>query len=146
MHVPALVNWPGRVPAGKLNKEILMTADILPTVCRLTGAALPADRIIDGHDAWPVLTEGAASPHDFVAWTSGPQLAIRKGPWKLVLNGIVHDGTPDGEKSLTGEDAVFLSNVEQDPGETRNLRRANPQMADELQTLLAQWRKDVEIF
>jgi arylsulfatase A-like enzyme len=144
MHVPALVNWPGHVPAGQQNKEILTTADILPTVCRLTGAVLPADRIMDGRDAWPVLTEGQASPHAFVAWTNGPQLAIRKGPWKLVLNGIAHDGTTDGEKPLTGEDAVFLSNVEQDPGETRNVRRENPGVTDELQTLLSRWRKDVE--
>ena len=81
-----------------------------------------------------------------LAWTSGPQLAIRKGKWKLVLNGIVHDGTPEGEKPLTGEDAVFLSDVEQDPGETRNLRRENPGMTDELQTLLSEWRKEVEVF
>ena len=146
MHVPALVNWPGHVPAGKQNREILMTADILPTVCRLTGAVLPDDRRIDGHDVWPVITKGKASPHEYVAWTSGPQLAIRKGKWKLVLNGIVHDGTPEGETPLTGEDAVFLSDVEQDPGELRNLRRENPAVADELQTLLSEWRKDVEIF
>ncbi len=146
MHVPALVNWPGHVPAGKRNDEILMTADILPTICRLTGASVPDDRRIDGHDIWPVLTEGKASPHEYVAWTSGPQLAIRKGKWKLVLNGIVHDGTPEGEKPLAGEDAVFLSDVEQDPGESRNLRRENPAVTDELQTLLSEWRKDVEIF
>ena len=146
MHLPALVNWPGRVPGGKDNSEIVMTADILPTVCRLTGAALPTDRTMDGRDVWPVLTEGQASPHEFVAWTSGPQLAIRKGKWKLVLNGIVHDGTPDGEKPLTGEDAVFLSDVERDVGETRNLRRENPEVTDELQTLLGKWRKDVEVF
>jgi len=146
MHVPALVNWPGHVPAGKQNKEILMTADILPTVCHLTGAAVPDDRKMDGKNMWPVLTEGQASPHEFVAWTSGPQLAIRKGKWKMVLNGIVHGGTVDGEKPLTGEDAVFLSDVEQDPGETRNLRRENTGVADELQTLLSEWRNDVEIF
>jgi len=146
MHVPALVNWPGRVPAGKRNDEILMTADILPTVCRLTGAALPTDRTMDGHDVWPVLTEGQGSPHEFVAWTSGLQLAIRKGKWKLVLNGIVHDGTPEGEKPLSGEDAVFLSDVEKDVGETRNLRRENPGVVDELQTLLNKWRREVEVF
>jgi arylsulfatase A-like enzyme len=146
MHVPALVNWPGHVPAGKQNDEILMTADILPTVCGITGARLPDDRQLDGRDVWPVLTEGHASPHEFVAWANGPQLAIRKGQWKLVLNGIIHDGTAEGEKPLTGEDAVFLSNVEQDPGESRNLRRQNPGVTDELQTLLSQWRKDVEIF
>lgn len=146
MHVPALVNWPGKVPAGKRNTEILMTADILPTVCRVTGASLPSDRIIDGRDAWPVLTGGQKSAHEFVAWANGPQLAIRKGQWKLVLNGVVHDGTPAGEKPLTGEDAVFLSDLEKDPGESRNLRRQNPAMTDELQTLVNKWRKDVEMF
>src|SRR5581483_5922818 len=50
MHVPALVNWPGHVPKGKFLDEIVMTADILPTVCHLTGAQLPADRTIDGRN------------------------------------------------------------------------------------------------
>ncbi len=69
---------------------------------------------------WPVLTAGANSPHEFVAWAEGPQLAIRRGNWKLVLNGVTHDGTPEGNKPLQGEDAVFLSNLEEDPGESRN--------------------------
>jgi len=99
-----------------------MIADIFPTICGLTGAELPTDRTIDGRDIWPVTTQGARSPHDYVAWAEGPQLAIRKGEWKLVLNGIVHDGTPAGNKPLTGDDAVFLSNLSSDPGEKTNLR------------------------
>jgi arylsulfatase A-like enzyme len=146
MHVPALVNWPGRLPAGKQNTEIVMTADILPTVCGLTGTAVPSDRTMDGRNIWPVLTQGAHSPHEFVAWTSGGQSAIRKGKWKLVLNGVVHDGTPEGEKPLTGEDGVLLSDLEADVGEMRNLRRENPGVVDELQTLLTKWRRDVEVF
>jgi arylsulfatase A-like enzyme len=144
MHVPALVNWPGHVPAGKKIDQVLMTADILPTVCHITGASLPQDRTIDGRNIWPVLTEGVASPHEYVAWSEGPQLAIRQGNWKLVLNGATHDGTPEGSQSLQGDDAVFLSDLEHDPGESRNLRHQNPQMADHLETLVRQWRKDVE--
>ena len=144
MHVPALVNWPGRIPSGKTIDQILMTADILPTVCHITSARLPDDRTIDGRDIWPVLTGGAASPHEFVAWSLGPQLAIRKGKWKLVLNGIVHDGTPSGEKPLDGEDAIFLSDVVQDIGESRNLRHQHPEIVDELQTLLQKWRRESE--
>jgi hypothetical protein len=34
---------------------------------------------------------------------------IRSGKWKLVLNGVTHDGTPEGNKPLAGDDAVFLS-------------------------------------
>jgi arylsulfatase A-like enzyme len=144
MHVPGLVNWPGRIPAGKFIDQIVTTADILPTVCQLTGAHLPQDRTIDGKDIWPVLTGGAKSPHEYVAWTSGPQLAIRKGKWKLVLNGIVHDGTPQGEKPLEGDDAIFLSNVEENPDESHNLRHQYPQIVDELQTQLQEWRREVE--
>ncbi|MDQ6760595.1 MAG: sulfatase-like hydrolase/transferase [Acidobacteriota bacterium] len=144
MHVPALVNWPGHVPSRKSLDQVLMSADILPTICALTGAKLPEDRTIDGRNIWPVLTQGGASPHEFVAWSLGPQLAIRKGKWKLVVNGIVHDGTPAGEKPLEGEDSVFLSDLVQDAGESRNLRRQHPEIVDELQTLLQKWRREVE--
>jgi arylsulfatase A-like enzyme len=144
MHVPALINWPGKVPAGKINEQIVMTADIFPTTCALTGVPLPSDRTLDGRDIWPVLTKGARSPHEFVAWTEGPQLAIRRGKWKLVLNGVTHDGTPDGDKPLTGDDAVFLSNVEDDPAESRNLRHQFPEVTDQLQTTLQNWRRSVQ--
>jgi hypothetical protein len=60
------------------------------------------------------------------------------------LNGVTHDGTPEGERPLQGEDAVFLSNVEEDPGEKQNLRRQHPEIVDDLQTRLEQWRKTVE--
>ncbi len=144
MHVPGVVNWPGHIEGGKTIDEVVMTADILPTVCHLTGATLPPDRTIDGRNIWPVLTSGARSPHDFVAWAEGPQLAIRRGKWKLVVNGVTHDGTPEGNKPLQGDDAVFLSDLEQDRGESRNLRHTHPDIADQLQTTLQQWRQDVE--
>jgi arylsulfatase A-like enzyme len=140
MHVPGLINWPAHVPAGKKIDQIVMTADILPTICHISGLPPPADRTLDGRNIWPVITGGAASPHEFVAWSSGPQLAIRKGKWKLVVNGIDHDGTVKGEQPLEGEDSVFLSDVETDPGERRNLRRAQPGILDELQTLLNRWK------
>lgn len=144
MHVPALVNWPGHLRGGRRIDQILMTADILPTVVRLAGAKLPDDRRFDGRDIWPVLTEDAPSPNPYVAWAQGPQLAIRKGKWKLVLNGVTHDGTPAGQKPLEGEDAVFLSDLDEDPGESQNLRRRHPEIVDELQTLLSQWRAQAE--
>jgi len=145
-HVPSLVNWPGHVPAGRRSEELLMTPDILPTSCHVAGVALPGDRTYDGRNVWDVVSGAGKSPHEFFAWANGPQLAIRKGKWKLVLNGVTHDGTPEGSKPLEGEDAVFLSNLEEDPGEKRNLRRAEPKVSDELQTLLHRWREEVTRF
>ncbi len=53
-------------------------------------------------------------------------------------------GTPAGEKPLEGDDAVFLSNLEEDPGESKNLRHQNPAMADELETLAQRWLESVK--
>lgn len=144
MHVPALVHWPGKIAAGKTCTEVLMTADLLPTVCALAGVPAPSDRTIDGRNIWPVLTAGVPSPHESLCWSEGPQLAIRKGKWKLVVNGVTHAGTPDGNKPLTGDDAIFLSNLEEDPGESRNLRHENAAVVDDLQTNLNRWRASVE--
>jgi len=121
-----------------------MTADVLPTICHLTGTAASKDRMIDRRNIWPLLNGGAPSPHEYVAWSEGPQLAIRKGKWKLVLNGVTHDGTPEGNRPLQGDDAVFLSNLDNDPGENKNLRHEHSEIVDELQTLAYQWEKNVE--
>ncbi len=64
---------------GKVVTEVAMTADISPTIFGLTGAELPTDRTINGRDMWLVTTQGARSPHKYVAWAESPQLAIRKG-------------------------------------------------------------------
>jgi arylsulfatase A-like enzyme len=78
-----------------------------------------------------------------VFWAEGPQLAVRRGRWKLVIDGITYDRTEEGRKPLAGEDSVFLSNLEEDPGETRNLRRRHPELVDELATLAHRWRQAV---
>ena len=91
-----------------------------------------------------MLTGGGRSPHEYVAWSEGPQLAVRKGKWKLVLNGVTHDGTAAGNQPLQGDDAVFLSNLEDDPGESKNLRHEHSEIVDELQTLAYEWKRNVE--
>jgi arylsulfatase A-like enzyme len=144
MHVPMAMRWPGVIPKGQVIRELGSHLDLLPTICKTAGAALPGDRTLDGHDALPMAAAGAKSQHDAIYWSSGGQLAVRRGPWKLVRNGKTFDGTPEGNKPLTGDDALFLSNVEQDPGESRNLRHENATVTDELLTLAEQWAQRVK--
>jgi arylsulfatase A-like enzyme len=144
MHVPGIMAWPGVIPPRQVIPEVVMTADLLPTICGAAGVPVPSDRTIDGRDILPVAASGAKSPHDAVFWAEAQQLAVRRGKWKLVINGVVWDGTASGSKPLAGEDALFLSNLEEDPGETRNLRHQHPGVVDELATLAHRWRKDVE--
>jgi arylsulfatase len=52
---PFLARMPGRIPAGKVCAGLSSTMDILPTVAKLCGAAMP-QRPVDGIDIWPLLS------------------------------------------------------------------------------------------
>jgi hypothetical protein len=71
-------------------------------------------------------------------------LAVRRGDWKLVIDGITYGRSEQDKKPLTGDDALFLSNLKDDPGETTNLRHQHPDLVDELSSLVHKWRKEVE--
>jgi arylsulfatase A-like enzyme len=143
MHVPMIMSWPGRIPKGQVLRQIGNHVDLLPTICTAAGVPIPSDRTMDGFDALPMATSGAGSKHDAIFWSSGGQLAVRRGKWKLVQNGKIFDGTPEGAKPLEGDDAIFLSNVDDDPGESKNLRHEQPALADELLTMAQKWLVDV---
>ncbi|HXB73540.1 MAG TPA: sulfatase-like hydrolase/transferase [Candidatus Acidoferrales bacterium] len=143
MHVPMVMSWPGAIPKGQVLHQMGNHVDLLPTICKAAGAAVPSDRTMDGFDALPLAVSGAKSNHDAIFWSSGGQLAVRRGNWKLVKNGKLFDGTPGGSQPLAGDDALFLSNLDEDPGESKNLRHRNPAMVDELATMAEKWLEDV---
>lgn len=143
-HVPALMAWPGKIPAGRVTSQIAAHFDLAPTLLAAAGLpAMPADHF-DGTNLWPAITKGEVVNRPPLCWQNGPQTAIRKGQWKLTLNGYNADGKPNGRKPLTGEDAVFLANLEQDPGEKTNLRRKFPDEAAALEKELKQWLEEVQ--
>jgi arylsulfatase A-like enzyme len=144
MHVPGIMSWPGVIPAGQVIPEIGCHVDLLPTICKAAGAAVPTDRTMDGRDALPLAASRAKSAHDAIFWASAGQLAVRRGPWKLVKDGREFGGTPETQKPLEGDDALFLSNLEEDPGERRNRRHDQPALADELATTAHRWLEDVK--
>jgi arylsulfatase A-like enzyme len=53
MRVPAIIRWPGKVPAGGVTNEMLAAVDWLPTLAGMVDAKklVPKDRPIDGVDA-----------------------------------------------------------------------------------------------
>lgn len=121
---PCIVSWPGHIPAGSVCREVTTTMDLLPTVAALTGATLPADRVIDGHDISPLLLgrPGATSPTaQFIYYTAKGALAgVRRGAWKLLFDG------PE------------LFQVEEDVSEARNLAEKRPELVAELRALAEQ--------
>ena len=104
MRVPTIVWAPGRIPAGTASDEVTGMIDVLPTLVKLAGGDVPADRAIDGRDAWPVWSgrPGATSPHEWFAYFLNMKLnAVRAGPWKfeLATGKLYHLGDDIGEST-----------------------------------------------
>jgi arylsulfatase A-like enzyme len=144
IRVPALVSFPGRIPPRQVIHSPGAAIDLLPTFCAAAGVAPPSDRVIDGRDEMPSWSSGAPSPHDSLFWAFDGQLAVRQGRWKLVANGYVADGTRQNRERLKDQDSLFLSDLEADPGETNNLRRAEPARAAALERAARKWLEDVK--
>lgn len=48
VRVPLIVNAPGRVPGGRVSRDLTSLADVLPTFADLTGARIPETATVDG--------------------------------------------------------------------------------------------------
>ena len=100
--VPALVRWPGRIPAGSVSNAIVSHLDWLPTLVSAAGDPDVKQKLIDGHEAAgktfkvhldgydlvPYLTgEVDASPRDefFYFSDDGDLVAMRFDNWKVVF-------------------------------------------------------------
>jgi arylsulfatase A-like enzyme len=131
----AFATWHGRIKPGTSVDVPLHMVDWYPTLLKLAGASLEQSLAVDGRDIWPALVAGAPSPHDEIVINSAPQHgALRRGDWKLVLNG--HNSVGDGERRWANKipvERVELFELASDPGEKRNLADQKPEIVARLQ-------------
>ncbi len=132
IRIPALMSWPGVIPAAKIVDAPSQTMDIMPTFLHWAGT--PAATALDGLNAAAMIARSAPSPHSDLFWEYQGQTAIRRGDWKLML----------GPKEGLGDQAVapkWLSNLKDDAGEQRNWLDREPQLAASLEARLKEWAK-----
>ncbi len=131
IRVPAIVRWPGHVPAGRVSDAIFASIDFMPTLATLTGYETPDDRVIDGVDQTELLlgrSETGARDH-YHYFVQNELQAVRSGKWKLRL--------PNLEKFYgyvddRGTDGVELYDLSVDIGEKTNLADAEPDVVSAL--------------
>jgi arylsulfatase A-like enzyme len=134
IRVPFFVKWPGHVPAGKVYDEPVIQLDILPTALTAAGVDVADGKKLDGKNLLPYLSgKAAGAPHDALYWRFGPQMAIRRGDWKLVR----YDPVADDQKGAASDAKLY--NLKDDIGETLNLIGAEPQKAKALQAAWDEW-------
>lgn len=143
VRVCALASWPGHIPAGKVVDQPVHIIDWYPTLVKLAGGSLKQSLPPDGKDIWPVLVEGARSPHDalLLSGVSPGKAAVRAGDWKLLRGETDATGMKRG-KGAKGNKAegYQLYNLADDLGETNNLAASHPaklaEMKEHLERLL----------
>ena len=133
MHLPALLRVPGAIQPGTVWNRPMISMDLLPTFAALAGAAKPAG--LDGQDILPVI-RGDKKEHEYLFWSFENERAVRQGDWKLILN---PPQFPGDELS----DQVWLSNLEADPGETKNLAATEPARVAQLTQKIRAWEREV---
>jgi choline-sulfatase len=128
LRVPLLIRGPGVVPGTRV-QTTARSIDLLPTVLELLGVAPPAGARLAGRSLAAVLRGGPQLPETATyAESLTPRLhygwsdlrALREGRWKYIL-------APRPE----------LYDLQDDPGETRNLAAAPSPRADALRAQLA---------
>jgi len=144
MRVCAFATWPGKIPAGIHIQEPLHGVDWYPTLVKLAGGSLAQKLPLDGRDIWPVLTQGAKSPHDalLLAGTSPHVCAVRMGDWKLLVNPSDQDAEEGVGQTATGGEKVELYNLADDIFEKHNLAAKHPEKVKALRARLDEFMKD----
>jgi arylsulfatase A-like enzyme len=119
--VAAVVNWPGRVPAGSTADGMIHVVDWFPTLAALAGASTARSKPLDGLDVWDAIALGKPSPRTEIVYNIEPyRAAVRGGDWKLFWR-------------TTLPSSVELYNIPQDPSEKTNLAAQNPERVAALQ-------------
>ena len=128
IRVPMIVEWPGNVEGGGETGFLCSFWDLMPTLRELTGQG--SVKGLDGVSLLPLL-EGHPNrqkEHDYLYFEFqelGGRQAVRKGPWKLVHLAV-----------RTNDARYELYNLDEDPGETRDLSAAYPQILAGLQAIM----------
>jgi len=125
--VPAVAYWPGRIKPGSVTSQTTLGMDIFPTMVSIAGEKLPKGLKLDGVDLLGMLTEDRKLPKRTLFWRYRKQKAVRKGPWKLLVQ----------------DDNVKLYNLSDDLAEKENLVNTKPAIARELKDELAVWEQEV---
>ncbi|SDB59396.1 arylsulfatase [Bauldia litoralis] len=124
MRVPAIVSWPGKVPAGVVTNEMFAAVDWLPTLAGMVGESkrVPTDRPIDGVDASALMlgkSETTGRDSYMFFGTDGELMSIK---WKLYKTIFRYTEEPfAAEKPIIKPQFPMVYDLSSDPHEDNNL-------------------------
>jgi len=114
LRTPAIVRYPGHVPAGQKSNEIVHITDLFTTLILWAGLEVPKDRVIDGVDQ-RAFFEGKqpnSNREGFLYWMGDALYGVKWRNFKMVL--VLQKTLSDPALHLT---TPHLINLDTDPKE-----------------------------
>ena len=132
--VPIVMALPGVLDGGRAVNDRIRSIDIAPTILELEG--LEADPRMSGRSVL-ALARGRKEPEARVVVSEGRlSRAVLWENWHFVLHDTPSHPSmqPDGGKVPTPEDELY--DLQEDPGERRNVARIHPDVVEEMRARL----------
>ena len=133
---PGIMHWPACILPGQVLDEAVASMDVFPTILDAAGVDYQ-DYETDGLSLLPYMMDGTPIPARDLFWEQGGQTAMRRGAWKLVINGQLMEA----EAPI---DPIWISNLDEDQGECVNLAEREPDIVSELTGIAEKWRGGIE--
>jgi arylsulfatase A-like enzyme len=155
IRVPGIIEWPGRIAAGKTLNVPVVTSDILPTILDYANIAYPEQRPIDGESLKSVLNGDAEDRNQAIGFESAQQITYIGSRYKIIhqpKGGMPSD--PNLKGSHVKSDKFMGQNTDKalefelydlstDPSETNDISDKYPKIKEEMQIELKHWRQSV---
>jgi arylsulfatase A-like enzyme len=126
IRVPAIVRWPGVIPAGRSTEQLAITMDWTATILGVTQTKSDPRYPLDGLDLLPVM-KGEAVQQRPLFWRHQNQNAVRMGNWKYLKNG----------------ESEHLFDLSIDQREQADFKTSNPEVFAKMRHEFEQWEKHV---
>jgi arylsulfatase len=116
LRTPALIRYPGHVPAGQVSGEIVHIADMFTTLIRWAGLEIPKDRVIDGVDQRAFIEgkQKSSGREGFLYWMNDTLYGVKWQNFKMVL--VMQQTMTDPALRLA---TPHLVNLDVDPKERK---------------------------
>src|ERR1043165_3009849 len=123
IRVPAIVRWPGVVPAHRVTHQQTITMDWTATILAAAETKPAEGYPLDGIDLLPVMRQRSQLQERTFFWRIYDQDAVRQGKWKYVRSG----------------DRRQLFDLSFDQHEQANFAAKNPEVLERLTAEFNQW-------
>ncbi|MDP6960582.1 MAG: sulfatase-like hydrolase/transferase [Dehalococcoidia bacterium] len=107
-HVPLIASWPGTIPEGHVESDLIDSSDFLPTILDAAGITPPDEYLMDGRTFLPQLKGEKGNSRDWVYFHFEPMSGrnsrfaryVRNHDYKLYDDGRLFDLSADAEEEF----------------------------------------------